>query len=630
MAFTWEPHFRECFDGQTISIRATLIAKGATKVFFKTDIFGQPFFADAGHFSDIERYNLLGVTIHRRQGVFWIDYPSSATIISRPVPSLDSLTVVETCAGLGAMGHGYTFCGAETVAYNELNPRYAQCLRNQFAKPVITGDMNDTQVLSDVLKHVPFASILSSGVACQPFSQLGDQQAERDSRSTSLTGTLNMAYHLEPIWIILECTKEIKQSEWAQGILSSFCQHAHYVMSQQILDLHHLWPGHRTRWWAVLTKVGYQPPELQPLPALPFDPCIVHLTPSMLHLDPETLSFLELDEDELVGFNSSDPRGISKHYLNTFASMPTATHSWGSQLRQCDCGCRSRGFSSIRLEQRGLYGQLMPLGEDTSGSRYTGPRARHLHAREVALWSGLDPRFLQCKHPALSRLELSGVGQLASPIQSGWILAQALSAAGHLPHLPDPKPPMDVLHNILGELFEGRNTLWNPPRVTRSMQIFESAVAELFCPSDEPSLQLDQLILAEIQSWDNADTSLHRAPNEQSSLRVIPAPVFQPQRNVFPVEVHLEGDRQADGKPVPELCFPVAHASGASEVTGQVHEKGMHEASPCFEGPSRPPSCNASSKHCRAGRPLPRSGPTGHWARSPCHRGPCCTWCFHR
>ena len=43
-------------------------------------------------------------------------------------------------------------------------------------------------------------------------------------------------------------------------------------------------------------------------------------------------------------------------------ALPTATHSWGTRLGPCHCGCRPQGFSLERLAKKGLYGILIPLG----------------------------------------------------------------------------------------------------------------------------------------------------------------------------------------------------------------------------------------------------------------------------
>ena len=68
-----------------------------------------------------------------------------------------------------------------------------------------------------------------------------------------------------------------------------------------------------------------------------------HLFQNMASLTPEQESELALDRYELRNFYGT-PEGIGKQMVNSTKPLPTATHSWGSQLRGCPCGCRASGF----------------------------------------------------------------------------------------------------------------------------------------------------------------------------------------------------------------------------------------------------------------------------------------------
>ena len=112
--------------------------------------------------------------------------------------------------------------------------------------------------------------------------------------------------------------------------------------------------------------------------------------------------------------------GLSE--INMRAQLPTALHSWGNQLYACRCGCRTIGFSTYRLESKGLWEPLVRVEGYTLVEGTEVPNFRHLHPSEVAILRGLSP---QLDWGDDLRLALCTVGQLASPIQAGWIFGWA-------------------------------------------------------------------------------------------------------------------------------------------------------------------------------------------------------------
>ena len=69
--------------------------------------------------------------------------------------------------------------------------------------------------------------------------------------------------------------------------------------------------------------------------------------------------------------------GAVSNLLNVDQAMPTALHAWGNQCYPCACGCRP-GFSEVRLQQKGLFGLLIPGGEDIRHENETFPKRRHI------------------------------------------------------------------------------------------------------------------------------------------------------------------------------------------------------------------------------------------------------------
>ena len=78
---------------------------------------------------------------------------------------------------------------------------------------------------------------MTGGVSCQPFSALGDRREQEDPRAESFPGLLVMAYYLGSLALIVECTKEAKDSPRVQEWLQAFSSQTGYVLQQEILQL---------------------------------------------------------------------------------------------------------------------------------------------------------------------------------------------------------------------------------------------------------------------------------------------------------------------------------------------------------------------------------------------------------
>ncbi len=118
---------------------------------------------------------------------------------------------------------------------------------------MIEGNINDMQTIESLSKAVPHPHVINGGVSCQPFSSLGDKGEGLDTRSQSFTGLLKAGFHMQSLAIVMECTPGVKDSTWAQGILKEFTDKTGYHLTQTVLEMHHIWPSVRNRWWAVLT-----------------------------------------------------------------------------------------------------------------------------------------------------------------------------------------------------------------------------------------------------------------------------------------------------------------------------------------------------------------------------------------
>ena len=331
--------------------------------------------------------------------------------------------VIEVCSGIGGVSTSLKFCNAKPACFVDSNEKFAEWLDLQGLAPVIHGDIADPRTVKEVSEITKgFPMPLNGGVSCQPFSGLGDQKQAADPRSQSLPALLRMAFWLRCPLITIECTKEAQESHWVQSMLKAFCQQTGFRLHQNLLHLHQTWPSFRTRWWACLSMPMLGLTSIPHMPQLDFVPCVMHLMQIQPHLPPEEMHQLSLSLFELRHFHDQ-PQGISSSVLNTAKPMPTATHSWGTQLGPCHCGCRNGGFTTERLRRKGLFGVLVPLGSMVKAGQDWYHGMRHPHPKEVALLNALDPRYIQDTGPFSLKFLLAGVGQIASPLQGAWVLS---------------------------------------------------------------------------------------------------------------------------------------------------------------------------------------------------------------
>ena len=82
-----------------------------------------------------------------------------------------------------------------------------------------------------------------------------------------------------------------------------------------------------------------------------------------------------------------------------------------------------QGLSPDRLKSRGLSGVLVRCGSQEIVDVGASMQIRHLHPQEAAIMCGLHPCLEWGPEP---RLALSGVGQIASPVQAMWVFQHLL------------------------------------------------------------------------------------------------------------------------------------------------------------------------------------------------------------
>ncbi len=484
----WTPRILElepCLSstvGSSISIvaRVILYCPGShvcemlhSKQIFRTDISID---------REVNKFSVLDGLCCKFGETFWIQKIEQTVTLIHPPHQIDRLLqVVETCSGIGAVGIGFHANHAKTVRYNDNNQKFCDWIASHKQTPIVCGDVNCNQTVAKVFECVQGSHVLTAGVSCQPFSRMGDQKEGQDDRSRSLLGTLRMAYLCQSMIVCLECTPTALESKWVQTVLTDFCNMTMFGCTQKVLRLNNVWPAERNRWWATLSHPSLQIEPIDDLPTLRFSPTVLHLVSKMLNPPDWVEKQVQLRDVESQRF-CEQKHGIGKFFLESTKAMPTATHSWGSQLVGCECGCRNLGFKQSRLNEKGLHAVLIPMKSQNVFGVDTLISARHLLPQEVALFNGVSPSFVHPQHQIPIRLELAGIGQLASPLQSGWIFAGILYSLQKQGLIHDVDPPRRVLANMCRDLIEARNQHWDTMTHTRYMKIFENEIQSIDHP----------------------------------------------------------------------------------------------------------------------------------------------------
>ena len=453
-------------DGDIINIVARVEFKGPGISICTSKLKHQSFRTDVKLTGGVVTlFNVRKQTINHQ---IWLVRTDKTVVLQHEAIQAERFTsVAETCAGFGGVSQGYEKCGCEVEEVNEANPRFADWLRKQ-GKTVVEGDIAQTETMIHLASFK--SGIFSGGVSCQPWSVLGDQKELRDERSRSMTGMLMTIHLLQIPLSIMECTPKVMTSDDAQNMLQEFARLTGLVLHQRVLSLHKIWPAKRNRWWATLSHPCLQVKAFPDITPLAFDPVAVHLLPYFMKLDEHEIESLKLDDDEMEAFLSTK-KGMSEHQVNPLKSVPTATHSWGSQVCPCACGCRQKGFSQKRIEEKGLYGQLLPLPEIMTIQGQQVNRMRHLHPAEVALVNGMHP-FTKGLRDVSPRFALAGVGQLGSPFQSAWVLSHTLQDMSKVGLIPTTDKPIRIMQKLAEELFYARDLLLkNPPKTESTIRL---------------------------------------------------------------------------------------------------------------------------------------------------------------
>lgn len=287
---------------------------------------------------------------------------------------------------------------------------------------VVLGDISEFATLKSIFEAHPYSCVLASGIACQPYSHLGDQRSGLDPRASTLHATLAAAFYLRAMIVVIECVGPAQSDPFVQHHIKNFCFKTGFCKSECVMDLKEIWASKRNRWWCVLSAPAIGKIDIGPCTGFPDLPNVGNIIPKLCPWPSHAENELALTPVELEAFM---PLGTtaSHHMLNTRAPMACALHCWGSQLMGCPCGCRETALSKNRLDSKGLFGVVV--------EGVQSKKTRHLHPQEAGALCGSDPGLQWGNH---NRLALGAVGQLASPLQALWIFSHILKQLQAIQH----------------------------------------------------------------------------------------------------------------------------------------------------------------------------------------------------
>lgn len=413
----------------------------------------------------VDTFSIFGALVVETGDVPVLDCDDLSLVLSFPPVSADDCkNVTEVCAGMGIATYGFEHLGLKVVVANELRPKLAaayECLHDSV--PVVVGDVCQGETIHQMWQKHGRSTLLFGGFACQPFSRGGVQQGVLDARTQTFRGTLKAGLMLRSPVIMMECVPEASNNSYIRRELELFCRQCRFHCVETQLALEDCWVSRRSRWWVILTAQLLGPVPLSRPPHFPFPLQVKQVLPKYLDLDPEELEQLRLGSEECRQFLRFVP-SLPDLFLHASGQAPTALHSWGSQVVGCSCECRLTGFSESLLQQRGIYGVLVPCEGEIDVGHCKVPAVRHIHPTELALLTCVP---LPKQWPADLRLAVCGLGQQATPLQSLWV-------AGHVTYwlekLKCGSSTLDVwkaMDSLRAQVLESSKKLFGTPSSPR-------------------------------------------------------------------------------------------------------------------------------------------------------------------
>lgn len=96
--------------------------------------------------------------------------------------------------------------------------------------------ISEFSTLQAIFEAHPHSCVVASGIACQPYSQLGDRKGGTDPRASTLPATLYAAFYLRAMLVVIECVVPAQQDPFVQHHIRNFCHKTGFCKSECILE----------------------------------------------------------------------------------------------------------------------------------------------------------------------------------------------------------------------------------------------------------------------------------------------------------------------------------------------------------------------------------------------------------
>ena len=404
---------------------------------------------DGGH----SVVTLIDAVVVRQFPVPLLASGSDTKVLHHVVPAWNHFfKMVDACCGLGGVAHGALAAGIRTTVATDANARMLDLHHAHVGCDTVLGDIGDHQIVAEVWKRGEHAALMAAGFSCQPFSSLGDRQGGLDPRALTLPKVLHAAFLMQIRVLILECVVPARADPFVKRHIDAFAALMNFQIEVTNLDLASVWPCRRHRTWWIVYDRCLSPVGLCEWPTLSCLAKVQCLIPYICRWDPRDELALCLDARECLAFGVDDGT-YPKHMLSAEGVAPSALHAWGSQLRACPCGCRDFGLSAQRLQEKGLFGLLVASQSEALHEQCI----RHVHPSEALALNAMDCTI---DFGLNVRLTLSGVGQIASPLQAIWVLSFVTARVEMLSRGVAPFEPLSQLHAFRSWLLMKCQTAW--------------------------------------------------------------------------------------------------------------------------------------------------------------------------
>ena len=476
---------------------------------------------------------ITGVTVQSTDNGCRLVANESSMAYPRPYINLQDLSkVVELCSGAGFLGFGLEHSGFEVKLRCDHSQAMLDLASRLHPTAVALGDVCTDSLLHPICQASDQTGTLAAGVACQPYSKLGDNKQEHDMRAQTLPSVLRYGFLCRFGAIIIECVADAHSCPWVQSVVRTFADITGYKVAQGTLHLHTLWPARRSRWWCILTHASIGEVTWQPMPFSTAMPLVADLIDQFKSCTKEELDELALDLYELGRF---DAQGFEQNEIPWKGQMATSLHSCGNQLSACPCKCRLFPFSDDRLARKGLHGLLVRLNDMVRCGQKEYPCFRHVHPAELALFNGMLPNMEWGPH---LRMSLCALGQLASPIQSTWIGSLLMRAVQTMSGSSEVIDPFENLLQWLEKLLEGRDAVFGPQTNPNALRFQDHVKTRVYATKTKPHVEHVEISVPKPTRASDQDEQMRVEPFAPGNIfsEAKPAEESKPDTNETPDE----------------------------------------------------------------------------------------------